>query len=264
MATLPRREAPIDTLAFDDDGRTLAVGGHDEVVTLWDLALVRRELADRGLDWDDQVPDAPTATTAGPAVAHDGEPAVPVIRPGETDPAELDEARRLLQAGVDAIEAGRMAEAIRDLRQARDRLRVLHRADPGDDGVASQLARSQGALGSALRDEHRPAEALTSLREARQVMEAMSLLSSVELYNMACVYAGLSTLVEPGTASSPSDGRETLADRAVQALRRALAGSRAGIPLMDRDRDLDPLRNRPDFRLLILDREFPSEPFAGP
>jgi hypothetical protein len=46
--------------------------------------------------------------------------------------------------------------------------------------------------------------------------------------------------------------------------KRSTAVVTAGIPLMDRDRDLDPLRDRPDFRLLILDGDFPSEPLAGP
>jgi hypothetical protein len=31
-----------------------------------------------------------------------------------------------------------------------------------------------------------------------------------------------------------------------------------------RDQDLDPLRERPNFRALILDRGFPRNPFAGP
>ena len=31
---------------------------------------------------------------------------------------------------------------------------------------------------------------------------------------------------------------------------------------MRRDTDLDPLRSRPDFQVLMMDLEFPEEPFA--
>jgi hypothetical protein len=32
--------------------------------------------------------------------------------------------------------------------------------------------------------------------------------------------------------------------------------------MMDHDNDLDPLRDRADFRALMLDRVFPADPFA--
>jgi hypothetical protein len=33
---------------------------------------------------------------------------------------------------------------------------------------------------------------------------------------------------------------------------------------MNRDPDLDPLRSRPDFQLLMMDLAMPAEPFARP
>jgi hypothetical protein len=34
------------------------------------------------------------------------------------------------------------------------------------------------------------------------------------------------------------------------------------LSLMSIDRDLDPLRSRPDFQVLMMDLSFPSDPFA--
>ncbi len=122
LATLPRPDGPLGAVAFDNDGRTLAVGTRDEIVTLWDVPLVRRQLAAHGLDWGDESPGTPLPAT--PPIAEEesdvreSEVAVPVVRPGKSDPAKLEQARSLFLAGVAASEAGRMAEAIRDLQQA--------------------------------------------------------------------------------------------------------------------------------------------------
>jgi eukaryotic-like serine/threonine-protein kinase len=51
-------------------------------------------------------------------------------------------------------------------------------------------------------------------------------------------------------------------DTAMVALRRALAGGYRNVPWMKRDPDLDPLRDRPDFRLLMMDLAFPTNPLA--
>jgi serine/threonine-protein kinase len=63
------------------------------------------------------------------------------------------------------------------------------------------------------------------------------------------------------------DQPELLETRAVELLARAVAlkyfQSRTGRSRFRRDQDLDPLRRRSDFRLLMLDVMFPSEPFAG-
>ncbi len=167
-----------------------------------------------------------------------------------------------MAAGVNAFESGRRAEAIRELRQARDLLRVLTQAAPEDGGLARQLAISLGFLGSALRDENRPSEALEAIQDARQVLEAIRRPTSLDLYNLACAYANLSTLGELGTTPSTSAEREALADQAMDALRRSIGAGMTDLNVMDGDHDLDPLRDRPDFRSLMLDRGFPSDPFA--
>ena len=180
----------------------------------------------------------------------------------ELAPAVFGRANSLVNAGVNAFESSRRADAIRDLKQARELLRILNRALPEDGVVASRLAISLGFLGSALRVENRPTQALEALQDARQVLEAIRRPTSLDLYNLACTYANLSTLGEFGTIPSTSAEREALADRAMDALQRSLGADKRGFAMMDRDHDLDPLRDRPDFRPLMLDRGFPSDPFA--
>jgi hypothetical protein len=63
----------------------------------------------------------------------------------------------------------------------------------------------------------------------------------------------------------PPAGRDDtlpFADRALDALRRAVTAGFRNAANRD-DHDLDPLRDRPDFRLLLMDLAFPAEPFAG-
>jgi hypothetical protein len=53
--------------------------------------------------------------------------------------------------------------------------------------------------------------------------------------------------------------RKSLASRAVDVLRRSLAAGRKDIALIDRDHDLDPLRERQDFQKLMAEVEAKAE-----
>jgi serine/threonine-protein kinase len=79
---------------------------------------------------------------------------------------------------------------------------------------------------------------------------------------LACGHALLAGLAaEPGSGMTAPEGRVE-ADLAMEWLRRAIAGGYRNIPIMRIDPDLDPLRSRPDFQLLMMDLEFPDDPFA--
>jgi tetratricopeptide (TPR) repeat protein len=168
-----------------------------------------------------------------------------------------------VQAGVGAFRDGRLADAIRELRQARDLLRTLSIAYPSDYRALKLLAPSILCLGSALRDAQRPVEALASFQEARTVLERMRNPGPGQLYDLACCYAQIKMLVEHAPNPPSSSEREGLALRAVETLRRAQAEG-YDLRAMEQNHDLEPLRGRADFRGLILDRDFPSDPFAGP
>ena len=48
----------------------------------------------------------------------------------------------------------------------------------------------------------------------------------------------------------------------METLRRAVAAGFRNLVHMQTDTDLDSLRNRPDFQLLMMDLAFPAEPFT--
>jgi tetratricopeptide (TPR) repeat protein len=84
-------------------------------------------------------------------------------------------------------------------------------------------------------------------------------------YGLACALAQLSTLVgRPEVSPSPAEQAEIQGyqDRAMDALRRAVAEPERSRAEFRADPDLDPLRARPDYQALLLDLAFPADPFA--
>ena len=180
----------------------------------------------------------------------------------ELELAEITRAQGLVRSGVASFQDRKMVDAIRDLEQARDLLQRSLRANPDDGSLASQLSISLGFLGSALLQCKRPVEGLASLEEQRSLVEGMQHPQPIDLYNLACTYAQLSVLVEHVATSPASSDRADLAARGVETLTRAVSADKRYWSSMDRDPDLDPLRSRTDFRALMLDRDFPPDPFA--
>ena len=164
-------------------------------------------------------------------------------------------------SGVDAYQSGRLAEAIRDLQQARDRLQPLLRANPGDRDLASRLGICLMSLGAARRDSDRPALALASIQESQRLLEALIDPGPVDLYNLACCYSQISLLSQHAASPATLSERAALLDRAMEALRRPggglqrvrFGGSR------QRSRPAPPPRR---LQALTLDRGFPKNPFA--
>jgi WD40 repeat protein/serine/threonine protein kinase len=158
-----------------------------------------------------------------------------------------------VQSGVNAFESRRLAEAIRDLQTASDLLRILLKGNPNDEQFLSKLSISVGFLGSAFRDSHRPVEALALFQEERSVLESMRQPSAMDLYNLACGYAQFSLLLEQAATPPTAAEREALFEQAMDTLRRSFAAGMKDFALLERDHDLDPLRERSDFRALLLE-----------
>jgi hypothetical protein len=94
------------------------------------------------------------------------------------------------------------------------------------------------------------------------ILERLSILEPIDYYNLACFNATLAGIAsEPRSGMTAAEGRPAAA-RAMQWLHRAVARGYRNVALMRRDRDLDPLRSRPDFQLLLMDLAFPDAPFA--
>jgi tetratricopeptide (TPR) repeat protein len=260
LLTLPNWTAPLQDVAFDGTGRWLAFAGVDSEIALWDLGLVRDELAAVGLAWDQSA--SGVVPRASPALEKERpSSSVPLILPGNLDLAELEKALGLVSTGVAALQQGRYADAAGDLQQARKHLEALRRVRPTDTILASLHGMSLGFLGSASRELKRSGEALAHFRESLAVLESMFAPQSIDLYNMACDCAMVSAL---DVRLSPED-REKLRTRAVAYLRSVIEQDRLGAPTrIAEDRDLDPLRDRADFRGLMADTVFPRNPFASP
>ena len=58
------------------------------------------------------------------------------------------------------------------------------------------------------------------------------------------------------------EDRRAAADEAMKSLRRAVAAGNRDAAWMKTDTDLDPLRSRRDFQLILMDMELPPDPFA--
>jgi hypothetical protein len=71
--------------------------------------------------------------------------------------------------------------------------------------------------------------------------------------------AGLAA--QPGSGLTPAEGRAE-SDRALADLHRAAVGGFRMLSLIALDHDLDPLRSRAEFQLLVMDLTLPDDPFA--
>jgi serine/threonine-protein kinase len=149
---------------------------------------------------------------------------------------------------------GRHEEAQRALELGESTLERLAADHPGVTKYAEDQAYSLGNLANALRALGRPAEARRALDRARAIYERQPP-GPITLYNLACTCSILAALAE-------GDEGRAYADLAMAALRRSVDAGYRRIPMLRSDRDLDSLRSRADFQILLLDVAFPNDPFA--
>ena len=87
-------------------------------------------------------------------------------------------------------------------------------------------------------------------------------LTGEHTFFLACCHAGLAGLAgRPGSGVSAAEGADQ-AEKAMAVLRQAVAMGYRNPDAYRTESALDPLRNRPDFRVLMMDLVFPAEPFA--
>ena len=111
-------------------------------------------------------------------------------------------------------------------------------------------------------DQKKLAEAAAAWRRAGEHYDGIKPLGGEDTFLLICCHAGLAGLEgRPGSGVSTAEGADQ-ADKAMAVMRQAVAmGYRDPIAYRT-ESTLDPLRNRPDFQALMMDLEFPSEPFA--
>ena len=123
------------------------------------------------------------------------------------------------------------------------------------------LASSHSRVGKVLARDSDHAAATAEYRRAVAIMQRLPA-TSASLYDMACYQSLLAgSLARPGSDAT-GDEAEAAALAAVSTLGRAIGAGFRVLTHMRADTDLDPLRSRPDFRLLMMDLAFPAQPFA--
>ena len=198
--------------------------------------------------------------------------------------SELDRARSLLE---DLVRAGPNVSDYRDILAAAliiagDALRDLGRADEARDrltravALAEALAEAQAKvpayrvrLADALRrlarlklDAGDVAGADDDARRAIALLEGLPSRVGGQWFGLACARATLAAAAA-SRGTNPSAGTALgPADRAMNDLRRATQAGHRNRAAYRYEPALAPLRARDDFRLLMMDLDFPSDPFA--
>jgi hypothetical protein len=117
-------------------------------------------------------------------------------------------------------------------------------------------------LGATQQTAGQPADAVASWQRAVASGEQARSRTSWTLYFLAGCHARLGGIAgTTGTGLAASEGAAEL-DRAMVVLRDAVAAGYRNVTWMKRDPDLEPLRSRPDFQLLMIDLTMPADPFA--
>jgi eukaryotic-like serine/threonine-protein kinase len=168
--------------------------------------------------------------------------------------------------GIGSIQdrTGQLSNAFTSFDRARTIFQKLADANPTVTLLQTRLAMSYSYMGQVRQRDGRPAEAAAEFQKAVAIMERISNLqpSSYDLYNLACFQSLLSGIAsQPGSGLTDTNVR-SLGEQAVATLRRAVDAGLQDVAFMRRDPDLDPLRSRPDFQLLLLDLAFPDEPYV--
>jgi serine/threonine-protein kinase len=140
------------------------------------------------------------------------------------------------------------------------------------ESVLEQEPRSvfyRSALGGALlrRGQARRAggdlaRALSDWRHAVSIFEAMPPSEPQFAYLEACCHAMLAEAAGRDGPGGAAAGGRSEADRAMDRLRRAVGMGYGNLGEFRTDPALAPLRDRDDFRLLLMDLAMPSQPFA--
>jgi serine/threonine-protein kinase len=170
--------------------------------------------------------------------------------------------RCLNSIGVVHHGEGRSREAIATFEESRAIHERLARDHPGVDEYRAGLAWAFVGLARAFRRTDRPAEAVRSYRRAIAIREQLPTMAPGSRFELAEDHAALAALADaPGSGLSAAAGPAE-ADRAMEVLRRTVALGFRPSRRLRTDPAFAPLRDRADFRLLVMDLEMPAEPFA--
>jgi eukaryotic-like serine/threonine-protein kinase len=162
-------------------------------------------------------------------------------------------------------DVGRLDEAVGSYRKAHAILEKLAGDHPDVYHYQNTLGYTCRGLARVSAQLGRADEAQGWLNQAAAIDQRFADTYPLSRYNLACDLAlGVPLVGQSGGGrddAAAARSRER-AGRAMEALRRAIAQGYTFSAIISRDADLDSLRPRPDFHLLMLDLTFPADPFA--
>jgi serine/threonine-protein kinase len=165
-------------------------------------------------------------------------------------------ARLLDIEGEQSTRSGQFGEAVPPLRQALALYERLAADDPGTTYYQSRVSAVCRHLGLIPAPHVPQAGALDYLRRSESLLERIRDRDTVYFYDLACTRAVIAGRLGRGQE------RERYERRAMETLRRAIAAGYMHLPNIRTDTDLNVLRPRDDFKLLMMDLAFPADPFA--
>jgi serine/threonine-protein kinase len=178
---------------------------------------------------------------------------------------KIDLAESLSNIGSLQARSRRLREALASYEQAREILAKLAESDPSHATVRHYLATTYNEI-AGVRSVLGPRdEARASAERARALLEPLPRPLPDELYQLArahCLSAYLDSPDPTPTTDEERARREAHADRAVALLRRAIGAGYRDVAELQFDPSWGPIRQRPDFQLMLSDLTFPANPFV--
>jgi serine/threonine-protein kinase len=165
----------------------------------------------------------------------------------------------LCQLAEAQVNTGQTAEAMKTFAQSVQILQKHFARNPTDMQTGISLTAGHTGMAKLRAKAGQAAAARESLRQAQELLEKYMPNQPRGLFVLARTYCQMGLLVGDGkhsalTAEEQAE-RVRLEDRAMDALRRAVAAGYRGLADLRGDTDLDPLRRRDDFRKLLKDME---------
>jgi tetratricopeptide (TPR) repeat protein len=163
--------------------------------------------------------------------------------------------RCLERIGLLLSATGKSKQALAACHEAVALCEKLNKGQPAHTWFKSELASSYFTLGLVQQRAGQPAEAVASVRHAVALVEELPTHSARNYLNLARYQALLAVLAtEKGAGVLAKEG-EAAAERAVAALKNAIAAGYHAVAELRTDTTLNPLRAREDFKNLLADLE---------
>ncbi len=179
---------------------------------------------------------------------------------------DLNDSERLSNCLVNTANllrrSGRLDEALAACQRADAVSEPLVKAHPEVTLYRAIRGETYLRLGQVRCDMKNLSGAAAAWRHARQLLDEINLVQGEQRFMVACCHASLAGVAGlPGSGVSASDGSDQT-EKAMAALRQAVTRGYRMPHAYLTESALDPLRTRPDFKLLMMDTTFPAKAFA--